>query len=338
MARLTLWFLLALALPAFVLAGAAVTAQDDAARFTIAFIPDTQRYAAYNIAVFEAQTRWIADHAAEHGIVFTVHLGDITENDTVTTEWEGASAAMQVLEDAGLDYLIVAGNHDIVDEVAETERDLSQERFLEFFPVERAARQASFGGASPTGYSRYSLIEGAGQTFLVLGLDYRVSAATLDWAQGVLDAHPSIPVILISHDIVTSLCDLGDDACQDGGVLSENGEFLWSNFIRQNDAIFLTVNGHSWPPEHITLTNDADHAVELILTNYQAEFYGGNGMLRLLDFDLSQGLVRASTFSPWVLQKPEARRGPSDRLELTDIRNQFEFVVDFQARFTDVAR
>lgn len=319
-------FLLALAF------GLPAHAQDDAP-FTLAVIPDTQRYAAWNPAVFEAQTRWIADHAAERRIVFTVHLGDITENDTVPAEWEAASGALQILDNAGLHYLVVAGNHDIVNEVPDTERDLSQEVFLDYFPVSRDEAMPTFGGASATAYNRYHIFSGGAQEFLVLGLDYRVSGQTLDWAQSVLDAHPTLPVILVSHDIVTSVCELGDESCHDGGGLTENGKFLWENFIRRNDQIFLTINGHSWPPERLTLLNDAGRAVHLILTNYQAEYYGGNGHLRLLEFDLAHNVIRATTFSPWVMQKAENRRGPSDLLEKTDARNQFEIEIDFAARF-----
>lgn len=311
--------------------------EDDDSRFVLAVIPDTQRYTDYRPEVFESQIQWIIDHTAERDIAFTLHVGDITENDIISEEWTAASEIMGLLEAEQLSYLIVPGNHDILNEVRDTERDFTNEMYLDYFPVERDAEQATFGGASPVGTSRYHIFEAERQQFLVLGLDYRVGQPTLDWAQGVLDEHPTLPVILLSHDILTSLCELGDETCVDGGVLTENGDYLWENFIRQNDQIFLTINGHSWPPEHITLRNDAGHNVEIVLTDYQAEYFGGNGHMRLLEFDLVNNTIDATTFSPWVEQKPENRRGPSDELEKTDARNQFTIDIDFAERFADFA-
>ncbi len=312
---------------------AGAQAEDSDRRFVLAVIPDTQRYAAWNINVFTAQTQWIADHASERDIRFTVHLGDVTENDNVVEEWEGASAAMRILETAGLPYAVVPGNHDILNEVEDDERDIEGELFPVYFPPQRSEPMSTYGGHSPNGWNAYHIFDGEGQPFLVLALDYMPSASTLEWAQSVIDQHPTLPVILVAHDIVTSVCALGDDGCVDGGTLSATGERLWDTFVFQNDQIFLTINGHSWPPEHLTLQNAAGNDVHLILTNYQAEYYGGNGLMRLFEFDLDANTISATTFSPWVLQKPENRRTRSDVAERTDPRNQFTIELDFMSRF-----
>lgn len=310
-------------------------AQDSDRQFMIAVIPDTQRYSAYNINVFKSQTQWIADHASERDIRFVLHLGDITENDTVIEEWQGADEAMRILDDAGIPYAIVAGNHDIVAEVPDDERPLDGELYPVYFPPERTENSPTYGGHTPNGWNSYYTFEGAGQTFMVIALDYVPSDATIEWAQDVIKAHADLPVILIAHDIVTSTCDLGDEACTNGAVLSETGQRLWNDLITSNDQIFMTINGHSWPPEHMTLVNDLGNPVQLMLTNYQAEHYGGNGWMRLLEFDLDANAITATTFSPWVLQKPENRRGPSDLLDRTDPRNQFVIDLDFAARFAN---
>ncbi|NDJ60864.1 MAG: hypothetical protein GYB67_07045, partial [Chloroflexi bacterium] len=314
--------------------GAGAAAQDAAAsRFTLAVIPDTQRYAAWNPDVFASQTQWIADNAAERNVVFTVHLGDITENDNVVEEWEAVSDVMAILENAGLQYSTVPGNHDIISEVPDNERDLSAELYPVYFPASRFENNPTFGGFTENGFNNYFIFEGAGQEFLVLGLDYVPSDETLAWAQGVLDAHATLPVILVAHSILTSTCELGDETCTDGAVFTSTGERLWEDFIRANAQIFLTINGHSWPPERMTLQNDAGNDVHLMLTNYQAEFFGGNGHMRLLEFDLVNSTISATTFSPWVMAKPENRRGPSDVVEKTDDRNQFVIDINFAERF-----
>lgn len=339
--------MLRLSVLAAVLCGAALVSigfstsaqtEDEDRVFTVAVIPDTQRYAAYNIDVFKSQTQWIADHAAERDIRFTLHLGDITENDTVVEEWQGADEAMRILEEAGLPYAIVAGNHDLVQEVPDDARSLDGELYPVYFPPERTAASPTYGGHSENGWNSFYTFDGEGQTFLVLALDYLPSESAIAWAQGVLDAHPTLPAILIAHDIVTSVCNLGDESCTDGGILSETGQRLWDTLIAPNDQIFLTLNGHSWPPERLQMQNNAGNEVNLILTNYQAEHYGGNGWMRLLEFDLDANEIRAVTFSPWVLQKPENRRGRSDLVDRTDARNQFVISIDFAARFSAFAQ
>ncbi len=301
-------------------------------RFTLALIPDTQRYAAWNPEVFTTQTTWLSEEAQARDIRFAIHLGDITENDNVVSEWEGASAAMKVLEDADLPYAAVAGNHDMVDE-AQDDRRKGSELYLEYFPPERWQTDPDYGGHSENGWNTYHLFEGGGQKFLVLALGYNPSGATLEWASTVLARYPQLPTILATHDLVGSRCELGDERCRNGGILTENGRFLWEGFIRQHDQIFLTVNSHSWPPEYLVKQNDAGNDVYMIMSNYQAEYYGGNGLLRLLEFDLGADTLKNLTLSPWVIQKPKERRGPSDIEQPSDARNQFTITLDFAKRF-----
>ncbi len=44
--------------------------------------------------------------------MFAAHMGDITENGTVASEWTRASNAMAILDSAGVPYSVTPGNHD----------------------------------------------------------------------------------------------------------------------------------------------------------------------------------------------------------------------------------
>ncbi len=73
----------------------------EAARGSIAILPDTQFYSRYGVAdsnlfgnqygdipgPFESQTRWIADNAATHNIVMTQHLGDMVDQDRANQQY-----------------------------------------------------------------------------------------------------------------------------------------------------------------------------------------------------------------------------------------------------------
>jgi hypothetical protein len=78
--------------------------------FTLVLVPDTQRYAKNNPAMFFSQTNWIRDNVAPLNIRFVIHLGDIVDDNT-DQEWRVADQAMGVL-DGRVPYLVVPGNHD----------------------------------------------------------------------------------------------------------------------------------------------------------------------------------------------------------------------------------
>jgi hypothetical protein len=190
----------------------------------------------------------------------------------------------------------------------------------------------TFRGASPDGYNSYHVLRAAGREWLVLALDWRVSDNGLRWAQGVLDAHPTLPAVLTTHDLAWS-----DD---DGAAqLSDHGRRLWDGLIRGNDQIFLALGGHYWPPGRTVLTNDADNDVHVHITNYQDRYYGGAGMIRLYGFDLVRKVIDVETFSPWFLARDPHKRSPleAETIELTGPTDRFSLSVDFDERFKGFA-
>src|SRR5215210_6288561 len=76
--------------------------------FTLVLVPDTQRYALHNPAMFFSQTHWIRDNRDGLNIRFVIHLGDIVDDNT-DREWRVADEAMGVL-DAHVPYMVVPGN------------------------------------------------------------------------------------------------------------------------------------------------------------------------------------------------------------------------------------
>ena len=91
-------------------------------------------------------------------------------------------------------------------------------------------------------------------------------------------------------------------------VLSGYGQQVWDELINDNDQIFLTLNGHYWPPGRVTMKNSAGHEVHLHITNYQNRYFGGAAMLRLYHFDLARNTIDVETISPWILAQPPEQR------------------------------
>jgi hypothetical protein len=295
-------------------------------RFTVVFVPDTQYLLDDDRGDSEAVTDafdWIVSHRASENIAFAASLGDVTEHG-LPDEMRRADDAYRILDRGRVPYSVVAGNHDVD---SRTDDRRGDSPYLQTFGPRRYARDPTFGGASPGGYNTYHVFRAAGREWLVLGIDWRISDAGLDWAQGVLDAHPRTPTILTTHELVTA------DSRQ--AQLSDYGQRLWDRLIRRNDQIFLTLNGHYWPVGGMTRKNDFGHDVQLNLANYQDQYYGGAGMIRTYAFDLARNTIDVSTFSPWVMDTPPDRRSPLARrmIEKTGPTDRFSLPVDFATRF-----
>ena len=323
---------------------AAAPAADLASRFTLVVLPDTQFYSRYSDAQFvprygtdpyRVQTEWLAEHRDELNVPFVAHLGDVVDQVGVPAQWAVADDAMSTLEEAGLPYSILPGNHDVLDssdDRYDTSYDLAAEPYLQHFPASRATSQASVdSGTDPTGLSQFQVFEAEGQQFLVLALGWRSSDATLAWADQVLAEHPTLPTILTSHQII--------DVDNDGVTAkdTEYGDRLWRDLIAPNDQVFLTLNGHFHGATRQVRVNDAGHDVTQVLMDYQMAYEGGNGYLGLFEFDLTAGTIQVQTASPWVVSKPEEALTSFDQPFQEGPQQQFVLDVDFADRFAGFA-
>jgi hypothetical protein len=312
-------------------AGRAGAFDPESPRFAIAVLPDTQYLfdvGGSDPAPVAATFAHLAENRREDNIAFMTHLGDVTEHGD-EDEVADASSAFRTLDRARLPYSVLAGNHDVPSRSDDQRGDTA---YLRAFGPHRYRRMSTFGGASRDGYNSYHVLRAAGRRWLVLALDWRVSDAGVAWAQSVLDAHPTLPAVVTTHDLAYA-----DD--EGAAYLSDNGQRLWDSIIRGNDQVFLTLNGHYWPPGRTVLTNDAGNAVHVHVTNYQDRYYGGGGMVRLYAFDLARGVIDVSTSSPWFARRPAEDRNQleAENLELTGDVDRFTIEIDFAARFAGFA-
>jgi hypothetical protein len=295
-------------------------------RFTIAVLPDTQYLFdadSADPAPLRETFRYLLEQRADANIVFMTHLGDITEHGT-PEEIALAGQTFRAL-DGRLPYSVLAGNHDVS---STTTDQRGPSAYLTTFGPARFAGTPTFLGATPDGYNSAHLITAAGRPWLVLALDWRTSDAGLAWARGVIARHPSAPAIVTTHDLAYA-DDLGS------AFLSGNGRRMWDGLIRTSDQVFLTLNGHSWPPGRSVLQNAAGHDVHIHVADYQDRYYGGAGMIRLYTFDLGRGVIDVETFAPWFLAREPAKRTPleAEVTQLTSSVDRFSIALDFTARF-----
>ncbi|TDE16033.1 lamin tail domain-containing protein [Jiangella asiatica] len=275
--------------------------------FAIGMLPDPQQLTEQFRDVHADQVSWLVRNAAARKIEYTAHVGDIVQNwmwgthleSRARDEWQFASDAMGVLEDAGMPYGILPGNHD-----NKWGRDSGL--FNAYFPPERFEDSAWYGDSWRPGdnVSHYDILEIDGARFLVLNLGfvaYPDRDETLGWAASVVADHPDHNVIVSTHEY------LNRDAVPtrpDADRWTSLGERIWQEVVRPYDNVFLVLSGHVNGVAH-AVKHDVDgvegRVVTEVLANYQgyrADGLRDTGFLRLLQFDLDGKTMSVNTYSP----------------------------------------
>ncbi len=289
--------------------------------YNFAFIPDPQKLVYLNPEMFEAQTEWLAQQHAGTRIAMTAFLGDIVDHSEARDEWERAANAIAVMDQCHIPYMMTAGNHDY--DAADT--------YLRYFGPGRFKHKDYIKGFSPSRYSSYGIIQAGSYCYMWLMADMKHLLHDMDWCKGVLDKHRHLPTILVSHDILYA------DRDGDGRRIpqhSENGTIIWEELVAPCNQVFMTVNGHYDGTAHRVRHNAQGREVIQLLINYQDSYRGGNGWMRLAEFDERANRITFRTFSPWVERLAErAVAAYPDFSYLTGPYDCFQLPFPFEERF-----
>ena len=296
-----------------------------ASAFRIVALPDTQYYQGKRASLFSAQTQWIAKNRDALNIKFVVHEGDITDGNQAP-QWQNAQNAMRIL-DGVVPYSVCLGNHDMGTGAnpADT-RDTTL--FNQYFPLSHYSKMSTFGGVYPAEPTRYDnnfhTFNAGGVDWLVLLLEFGPRNEVLTWADGVIASHPKHRVIIVTHDYLysnetrQSTNEKWDPhsygvKSQPGGV--NDGDEMWRKLVRKYSNISFVINGHVLNDGQGRLVSIGDNGnkVYQMLADYQMLTNGGNGYLRILEFDPANHRVSAASYSPTL------------GAYLTDSQNQFVY-------------
>ncbi|MBI3860392.1 MAG: metallophosphoesterase [Planctomycetia bacterium] len=292
-----------------------------AGSFTVAVLPDTQHYSEKYPETFLAQTGWLAANATNRNIACVMHLGDITNCNT-PLEWKRAVAAMELL-DGRVPYFFVPGNHDY------SERGHCCDRTTllnEFFPVDRFRKLPTFGGVYDQEpdcmENSFHCFSAAGRKFLVLALEFCPRRDVVRWAQDVVARHADHEAILMTHAYLYH-----DDTRYDWKKFGPrqhwsprsysvaqatgdgmDGEELWSELVSQSGNFVLTLNGHVLGDGlgRAAAKTPEGRDVHQLLVNFQMRPNGGDGWLRLLEFQPDGRRVKVCDYSPTRGQRNES--------------------------------
>lgn len=291
----------------------ACAAQDT---FTVVGLPDTQNYSESYPDIFIAQTDWVVSQRFARDIRYVSHYGDVVQHADDLEEWEVGNLAMLPLDVVDLPCGVNAGNHDVTANGSPTDAYIPQ-YFLEFFGPQRYEGRSWYWGSSPSGMSSYQVITGGGMEFLMLNIEVDAPLRELSWAQSVLDLNWDKPVFMTTHRYLQDAEDytagvpvvpsgrypdvwyVVEDVYADGGIQSDQ---LFDWFVRRNTGIFMVNCGHFHEQYRQQSFNVDGGVIHEVLADFQDDPNGGNGWLRIMEFDLDAGLIDVDTYSPWLDQ------------------------------------
>jgi hypothetical protein len=291
--------------------------------YNFVFIPDAQKLVYLNPEMFEAQVKWIVNHTSNINIAMTAYVGDIVDHSDALEEWERSSKAISLMDQSYNPYMMTAGNHDYN----------AEDTYLYHFGPDRFHNKDYYKGSSPSRYSSYGVAQAGSYNYLWLMVDMKHLVQDLAWCKIVLEEHRYMPTILVSHDILYTSGDCQNLISHE----SENGKIIWDELVAPYNQVFMTANGHYNGNFHQIRRNDSDHEVIQLLINYQDSYRGGNGWMRLAQFNEEDNHIFFQTYSPWVeiLGQSEPLAYPDYRY-LTGKYDTFKMPFHFKERFAFV--
>lgn len=284
----------------------------------------------YNFSdVYRKQVKLILDgiNNGEYPIIFAIHLGDnVLHQNSQISEWDLAEEIISGL-DYHIPYGMVPGNHDYDSRVRRKD-DFGNEFWSfegdTFFKKYFGATSKHFVDKSwyvdfhNDGMNSAIIFNYKKHKFLFIGLEMEAGDEALRWAQDVINRYKGLPTIVATHEFLSAHLFNGNVVYTGSHYRrlydSNTPKNIWNKFITKNSQIFMVLNGHSYDGsigERIKIdVNDAGYPVYQMLSDYEGRIemfeekelnplkYGGDGWMRLLEFNLNKNEIHVRTYSP----------------------------------------
>jgi hypothetical protein len=270
--------------------------------FSIIVLPDAQNYTSYlfggSPSTFTAQTQWCVNSQISRNIMYVGMVGDLT-NESMVWEWENADDAMSILDAVapGIPFGVVPGNHDLI---------FGTSTFNSYFGVSRFQSRSYYGGHyGTTNENHYDFFSSGSMDFIVICLgagDQIPGSAVLDWADALLKSNLTKRGILINHSLMYPGIQ---------GSFTNPGQAIY-DALKDNPNLFMMVCGHEFGSGYRTDTYSG-HTIYTMIADYQNESNGGNGWLRIAEFDPPNNLIHMTTYSPTL---NSWKTGVNDKFDL----------------------
>ena len=259
--------------------------------FTLAWESDTQYYNA-SADIYDRQTSihdYLLREREDLNLQYMVHTGDIVDWAEEQAQWERADPAYRKLDEAGLPYGVLAGNHDV------NQRTNDYTEFSKLFGDARFAQNPWFGGSLQDNRGHYDLITAGGIDFLFLYMGWGAGDEQIDWMNEVLAQYPERVAMISLHEYMLTT-----------GGLGPLPQRIFDEVVATNPNVQFVLSGHY----HDAFTRldsfdddgdgENDRTVTSMLFDYQDLPHGGDGYLRLLHFDSESQTISVRTYSDYM--------------------------------------
>ncbi|RIX49243.1 metallophosphoesterase [Paenibacillus nanensis] len=266
-----------------------VAVSNDPYDFSFVWMSDTQYYSetAEWHKYFRDNVNWIKNNLDSHKIKYVIHTGDIVDESDKEYQWIEADANMKVLDEAGIPYGVLAGNHDV------DHQQGSYDNYWKWFGEERFVNQPTFGGSYKNNMGHYDLVSAGGNDFIIVYMGWGLADEEIEWMNQVVKEHPNRKAIIALHEYLLV-----------SGNRAPIADKVYEQVVLPNKNVFATLSGHYHDAELKTDEIDddgdgvADRKVYQMLADYQGAEDGGLGYIRLMQFDMANDKLHIKTYSP----------------------------------------
>lgn len=298
--------------------------------FQIAILPDSQYYTSIKnggtMNMFEDQINWIRKNKTAAKIAYVIHLGDVVEDGSTDNEiqWIRAKTQMYKLEEDNIPYGVAVGNHDQtpISFPGEPGTDYG---YNVWFGRDHMSTKTWYGGAhrkSNNSDNHYDIFTACGINFIVLYMEYNspskshyshsIEESVMNWADSVLNVYSNRKAIIVSHGILSKPEGSTSDIRSEKGNNNVASEFAMQgtiiyNRMKVHSNVFLMLCGHI-SGEGFRRDAYQNNVIKTYLSDFQSRQNppyegeknrnGGNGLMRLMEFNLTNQTISVKTFAP----------------------------------------
>jgi len=260
--------------------------------FTIIVLPDTQLAVQDYPEFFQSQVDWIIANQEELNIKLVIHVGDVVQRPENHSQYQTAKQLSRI----DVPVFIVPGNHDMLD------------FFLNSSSIQNGSDYSIFNQYFGD-QNKFSTVQ-LDEEYLIVGLEFCPRDELLEEADKIISQNKDKKVILVTH---AYMAQGGRSTVNDPlncGQAPErfekdwnNGEDIYQELVRKHDNIFMVHSGHFFGQSRIT-DCVGEKPTHQILQNYQYLPRGGEGILRIYNFNKDEIIV--NSYSPlWDQYLPD---------------------------------
>ena len=279
--------LTAIVLIACSFAGCASEPVDDV--FTVLWTSDPQWYSFKYQEIIAHQNEWVVENFEEQDIRYIAHTGDFVNLPHEQAEWTVMDEAYKLWDEAALPYGVLAGNHDV--------DGSDHSDYSNYFGEDRFNERSWYCDSYEDNFGHCDLMDIAGVpfVFVYLGYNEEYKDADYEWLNTVLDKYSDRIAILCFHDYLNA-----------AGERTTSGNKFFQKNVLTHPNVRMVLCGHNYSADrkidHIDDDGDgeADRTVYQLIANYQSTLKGGNGFMRFMEFDITNGTIHSTTYSPYI--------------------------------------